>query len=173
MNDNLLDDQFEEKEHFDQTALNQILKVRNEADELLGKIRSARTMLFILAGLSGLNIVLLFRQESDTQTILIFTCLLVATFLVLGLLTAKSPKITLSMALGIYLLLTILGIVGGESIGAGIFMRIFVIYFLGQGVTAAFKLPSSLQQLQRLGVPKHWLEKAKKLQSLPTTRELR
>lgn len=173
MPDYLLDDQFQEKESFNTDELNTILKVRNEASDLVSAIRAARTMLFILAGLSGLSIVFILMQNDPISSVVIFSAIIVSIYLFLAVIVPKNPAVALSTVLGLYILLLIMNYLSNPSIDFGILMRILVIYFLVKGVRAAFKLPKKLQELQQLGVPSHWIDTAKKLKELPTTRALR
>lgn len=173
MDNHLLDDQFAEKENFNTEELNLILKARNEANDMVGDIRSARMMLFILAGLSGLGIVFILSQSSGFNSITTFSAAIVGIYLFLAIVVPKNPAVILSIASALYILLLIVNFASSPSIGIGIIMRILVIYFLGKGLQSAFKLPKKLRELQQLGVPTYWIEQAENLQDLPTTRDLK
>lgn len=174
----LLDNQFEPKRNFNNTDLTEIRTVRNELHKLVGYIRSARMVCFIITVLclivTGIGYSMLgdANQHEVGTGMMVSSIIAAVIYFSLGILVKKKPKIALTTTLILYstfILLTWIG--SGFTIIAAI-LQLLLAFFLFQGTKAAFALPKKLEQLLELGVPNDWAEKARTLQDIPTTKTL-
>ncbi len=107
------------------------------------KIKSARTSLFVISGISFLYGLIMFFSNDDSAS-LITSAILSIIYLVLGYWSQQKPLIALVLGLLVYLTIMVLnGIIEPSTIYKGIIIKVLIIAYLGKGINSALHLRKS------------------------------
>lgn len=110
---------------------------KNEHIDADKKIKSARNVLYVMAGITFLFGFIYFFQDQDIA-ILVTNVVLGLIYLVLGSWTSKKPLVAILLGLLLYLTTIIISaIVDPATIIQGIIFKILIIAYLGKGVYSA------------------------------------
>ncbi|WP_179009170.1 zinc ribbon domain-containing protein [Winogradskyella forsetii] len=110
---------------------------KNEHMDADKKIKSARNVLYVIAGITILAGLFYFFRDQDIA-ILVTNVILGIIYLVLGSWTSKKPLIAILLGLFLYLTTIIIAaIVDPATIIRGIIFKILIIAYLGKGVYSA------------------------------------
>jgi len=126
--------------------LNDVLDTR----EYDGKVKSAQTAIFVVAGVQLIfGIILAFvGAEADRNIQIIFSVIIAAIFGGLGLWCKKMPLIAIIIALCLYVGIQILGaVVDPSTLYKGIIMKALIIFYLIKGIGAA----KAAQDIKNMG----------------------
>ena len=118
---------------------------RSKAREAPKKIKSARTILFVISGLAFLYGIIIFFTNEDSAA-LISSGILSLIYLGLGFWSQEKPLVALVLGLLVYLTITVLnGILEPTTVYKGIILKLFIIVYLSKGINSALVLRNSYQ----------------------------
>ncbi len=139
-------------------------RARNEADfakiamlkkdkkEQKKKIQNAQIALYVLAGFTFLSIVIAMFRDVNAEDGILEGMIVIVIYVGLALYANSKPHIGLTAGLVIFILIQMLYVMIDPSLLIrGLLVKIIVLYFLGQGVAAAFDIKKTNKALLALG----------------------
>lgn len=174
MENTILDDEFQyESRTFDTRTVKEINLLKIDAHEQIATIKSGRSALFVLSGLTLLGIFLGIYMNPYGATIteiILEGIILIVIYIACAFWTTRNAKASFIVAIAIYSLCILLGMyLDPGSIFSGIIIKAAVFYYLINALQAAFKIDKILAKLSILGVSGDDIAQAKKLIELPKT----
>ncbi len=113
---------------------------KSKANQAPKVIQQARTILFVIAGITFLYGIILFFSLDDMAS-LIAAAVMASVYVVLGYWSQQKPLVALVLALLVYSTnIVITAIAEPSSIHRGIILKIIIIYFLARGINSAIHL---------------------------------
>ncbi len=180
MSDELLDASFSREGTYQKESFAAVAAIRNIANEKIKAIRTGRALLLFLAFFNLIytliiNFINLDIHSNDIININVFysSMVIFTIYLLLAIFAKQHSRIVFIIAALLYSLTTLLTLITDfDSIGFGLIIKIMFIYYFVKAIPAATILKIKMTELQVLGVPTSWLEAAKNLKELPSTRTL-
>ena len=113
---------------------------KSKANQAPKVIQQARTILFVIAGITFLYGIILFFSMDDMAS-LIAAAVMASVYVILGYWSQQKPLVALVLALLVYSTnIVITAIAEPGSIHRGIILKIIIIYFLARGINSAIHL---------------------------------
>lgn len=113
---------------------------KSKANQAPKVIQQARTILFVIAGITFLYGIILFFSHDDMAS-LIAAAVMASVYVILGYWSQQKPLVALVLALLVYATnIVINAIAEPSSIYRGIILKGIIIYFLARGINSAIHL---------------------------------
>ncbi len=113
---------------------------KSKANQAPKVIQQARTILFVIAGITFLYGIILFFSHDDMAS-LIAAAVMASVYVILGYWSQQKPLVALVLALLVYATnIVINAIAEPSSIHRGIILKGIIIYFLARGINSAIHL---------------------------------
>lgn len=113
---------------------------KSKANQAPAVIRQARTILFVIAGITFVYGIFLFYSLDDIGT-LIAAAVMASVYVILGYWSQQKPLVALVLALLVYSTnMVINAIAEPDSLFRGLILKGIIIYFLAKGINSAIHL---------------------------------
>lgn len=176
MLNDILDDQLDfNNSNFNEETITKINLLKIDANEYVKQIKSGRTTLYVLCGITVLGAIIGATAGNDYDVsdseVLIEGAILLVIYGICAVFIKKNPSVALLIALIVYILIILLSaIIDPESLISGILMKGLILFYIGRGVNAAFLLKKVIQKLRKLGISDKELNQLKDLDFLLKTK---
>ena len=116
-----------------------------------GRMKSARTMIYVAAGLFLVSGLIAFFTSDDYATLLV-SLIICVVYLILAVWSSKNSFAAILTAMIIYLTIQLINVIAApESLFSGIILKIIIIVAFAKGIKAALEAKNLLGQLDKLG----------------------
>lgn len=167
MNTQLLDENFAQPDlsQLDNATIVKINDAKIQMQEDLDHVKAGRVVLFVLAGLILFSLAANFFTGAyefvDWRLAAIESVIMIAIYVVLGILVPRNPLTCLAAGAAVYAAITLIyGYILPETLTSGLFIKIAVIYAFFRGINGAMSLRKTSQRLRGFGVPEQDIQTA-------------